>query len=173
MDFSLLISLVSEMDIHRKYWNIYEEHGSERWSQLEEMYYNHHVDCSGDSQGAYISQTIMGMFEQEGYCNLTEWTLALAVDVSKAEVYCYSRFLYSDHPHCLRLPNFYEKEAASLAELPAILREASDALMNNLLTMRREKRCRSSWEEAQAAAYARLKEHEISMESQSKNPFPS
>lgn len=168
MDFHLLVSLISKMDIHRMFWSLYEEHSPEQWvKDYEQLRYAHYTFCSGDSERAGMSHTIQQIFDGSKPSELAEWSISLAMTDSKAEVTCYSRFIYLDHPHCLRFPNFYERKSESIYDLPAILHEGAESLMTHLMTTLREKRCHSEWQEAQALAYEKLKDFEASRRSES------
>lgn len=156
MDFRLLISLLSEMDIHQKYWDIYEEMGVERWAdELEDLHYNHFVGASGFG----ISQTIQQAFDTDVSNNSVSWTISLELESGKAKIRCYSKYYYNDWPYCISLPNFYEQSVTEVSELPAVLKEAADALISNLFTIRREKKCRVLWQTAQDEDNGRLQEY--------------
>lgn len=155
MDFTLLASVLGGTEIHTKFWDVYEEYGSERWAEeLESLDYSHYTAVS---EGG-VSQTIVQSFDRDTN-NFIEWTLAFELEPEQAHIICRCRYMYQDWPHCLAWPPFYECEVSDIAELPAALEEASAALLDNLFTLRREKRCRIVWQAAQDEANARLQEH--------------
>ena len=157
MDFSLLIALLSEMDIHKKYWDVYEEMGQKRWSdEFEDLSYQHFVGASGFG----ISQTIQQGLDAETSNNSISWSISLELEHERAKVRCYSKYYYSDRPYCISLPNFYEKEVAEVEDLPAVLKEAAETLLSNLFDLRREKRCRTLWQAAQDDDNRRLQDYQ-------------
>lgn len=161
-DFQILADTIAAIDLHKKFWDVYEEYGSERWSAgLENADYDHSQSHTSYDGKIYLGETIYQMFAgYDSHTQAIEWNLSIEISEDFCKSTCQNRYMYPYTPFCLSWPNYFEKSTTNPAEIPQLAQEAANLLISELITLRREGRLRTVWQEAWDESNRRRREYE-------------